>query len=147
GRGRPAQLPPDAGGGGGSPDRGNRSGTAGHDELDPAVTTPTSRKSRTDRTGTTRAGPSGTQEPDSGLVRNRRSLRHCHAPLSGRYGHRMRLERPHRAERFGAVRIHELQRILELDGGYDKGDETAATVTVSPEEIREAERDMVVVVP
>ncbi len=59
----------------------------------------------------------------------------------------MRLERPHRAERFGAVRIHELQRILELDGGYDKGDETAATVTVSPEEIREAERDMVVVVP
>ena len=31
------------------------------------------------------------------------------------YCRRMRLERPHRTERFGAVRIHELQRVIELD--------------------------------
>jgi mannosyl-3-phosphoglycerate synthase len=46
----------------------------------------------------------------------------------------MRLELPRRVERFGAVRIHELQRVIELDGG----DAPA---------INAVERDMVVVVP
>ena len=61
----------------------------------------------------------------------------------------MRLERPHRAERFGAVRIHELQRVVELDSGYDTGvpARTGTTVAVPTEGIREVQRDMVVVVP
>jgi mannosyl-3-phosphoglycerate synthase len=61
----------------------------------------------------------------------------------------MRLERPHRAERFGAVRIHELQRVVELDGGYDTGvpGRTGTTVTVPTEGIRAVQRDMVVVIP
>jgi mannosyl-3-phosphoglycerate synthase len=61
----------------------------------------------------------------------------------------MRLERPHRTERFGAVRIHELQRVIELDSGY--GDEPAGparnTLQVSPEAIRHIQQDMVIVVP
>jgi mannosyl-3-phosphoglycerate synthase len=61
----------------------------------------------------------------------------------------MRLERPHRTERFGAVRIHELQRVIELDSGY--GDEPAGparnTLQVSPEAVRHIQQDMVIVVP
>jgi mannosyl-3-phosphoglycerate synthase len=61
----------------------------------------------------------------------------------------MRLERPHRTERFGAVRIHELQRVIELDSG--NGDETVgrgkASVRVSSDAIRDVQRDMVIVVP
>jgi mannosyl-3-phosphoglycerate synthase len=61
----------------------------------------------------------------------------------------MRLERPHRTERFGAVRIHELQRVIELDSG-DGGDADGrgrATVRVPPDAIREVLRDAVIVVP
>jgi mannosyl-3-phosphoglycerate synthase len=61
----------------------------------------------------------------------------------------MRLERPHRTERFGAVRIHELQRVIELDSG--DGDEAVSrgrvSVRVSSDAIRDAQRDMVIVVP
>lgn len=63
----------------------------------------------------------------------------------------MRLERPHRTERFGAVRIHELQQVIELDSGDgDDGvgaDRGRASLRVSPAAIRAIERDMVVVVP
>jgi mannosyl-3-phosphoglycerate synthase len=47
----------------------------------------------------------------------------------------MRLERPRRTERIGAVRIHELARVIELDSG------------AAAEDVRAVERDMVVVVP
>ena len=63
---------------------------------------------------------------------------------------RMRLERPHRTERFGAVRVHELQRVIELDSASGPGDETAtrtrASLQVSTEAIRAIERDMAIVV-
>lgn len=60
----------------------------------------------------------------------------------------MRLERAHRAEQFGAVRIHELQRVVELDSGHEPESAAAGTtVRVPPEGIRAVERDMVVVVP
>jgi mannosyl-3-phosphoglycerate synthase len=61
----------------------------------------------------------------------------------------MRLERPNRTERFGAVRIHELQRVIELDSGYEDEPVSVAktTLRVSPEAIRDVQQDMVVVVP
>ena len=61
----------------------------------------------------------------------------------------MRLERPHRTERFGAVRIHELQRVIELDSGdTDRAAEPAGGgLRVPPAALREVERDMVIVVP
>jgi mannosyl-3-phosphoglycerate synthase len=65
----------------------------------------------------------------------------------------MRLERPHRTERFGAVRIHELQRVIELDSGAcDEATERAQTpgrssLRVPAEAIRRVEQDMVIVVP
>jgi len=58
---------------------------------------------------------------------------------------RMRLEQSHRTERFGAVRIHELQRVIELDSGDVAGDRGRGLV--SQEDIRAVERDMVVVIP
>src|SRR5690349_21457078 len=63
----------------------------------------------------------------------------------------MRLEQPHLTERFGAVRIHELQRVIELDSGAGHGAELGlpgwGTQTVSAEEIRAVEKEMVVVIP
>jgi mannosyl-3-phosphoglycerate synthase len=60
----------------------------------------------------------------------------------------MRLERPHRVERFGAVRINELQRVIELDSeGSGPGEPTPQSVLVPAEAIRAVEHDMVVVVP
>src|SRR5262245_43215746 len=56
----------------------------------------------------------------------------------------MRLELPHRAERFGAVRIHELQRVIELDSGAGGA---GAAGRVSPGEIGAIHRNMVIVVP
>ena len=50
----------------------------------------------------------------------------CRTPADGHrvprllgYCRRMRLERRHRTERFGAVQIHELQRVIELDSGAE----------------------------
>lgn len=61
----------------------------------------------------------------------------------------MRLERPHRTERFGAVRIHELQRVIELDSGA--GDHVSyrgrPSLRVPIEGMRTVSSDMVVVVP
>ncbi len=56
----------------------------------------------------------------------------------------MRLADSFRSERFGAVRISELQRVIELDSG------TSAAVgsrMVAPEELRAVESHMVIVVP
>jgi mannosyl-3-phosphoglycerate synthase len=63
----------------------------------------------------------------------------------------MRLEYPHRTERFGAVRIRNLQRVIEIDSGPDQGDDVAselgAVQRVPTSRIREIEKDLVIVVP
>ncbi|MET0425961.1 MAG: mannosyl-3-phosphoglycerate synthase [Actinoplanes sp.] len=56
----------------------------------------------------------------------------------------MRLADSFRSERFGAVRIHELQRVIELDSGASAG---AGSRTVPPEALRAVESQMVIVVP
>src|SRR3954464_5771449 len=60
------------------------------------------------------------------------------------YLRRMRLADSFRSERFGAVRIHELQRVIELDSGTSAG---AGAVVVAPDELRAVESQMVIVVP
>jgi mannosyl-3-phosphoglycerate synthase len=57
----------------------------------------------------------------------------------------MRLEQSRRIERFGAVRIHELQRVIQLDPGDTAT--TAGDGVVPAEAIRAIQREMVVVVP
>ncbi|MEX1003895.1 MAG: mannosyl-3-phosphoglycerate synthase [Acidimicrobiia bacterium] len=64
----------------------------------------------------------------------------------------MRIEYPHRHERFGAVRIHETTQVIELDSGLD-GDPDATTVDgrlvnlVPPAAIHAVEQHMAIVVP
>jgi mannosyl-3-phosphoglycerate synthase len=58
----------------------------------------------------------------------------------------MRLERPHRTERFGAVQIHELIRVIELDSGAVRGNPTTSLV-VPDDAIRAIERDLVIAIP
>src|SRR5579859_1148893 len=67
------------------------------------------------------------------------------------YRHRMRLEHTHLTERFGAVRSHELQRVIELDSG-GSGEEHPTThgrtsEIVSAGALRAAERELVIVIP
>jgi mannosyl-3-phosphoglycerate synthase len=62
----------------------------------------------------------------------------------------MRLEHPHRTERFGAVRIHELQRVIELDSAGAREDRVGhhgPSQLVSAAAIQAAERDLVIVIP
>jgi mannosyl-3-phosphoglycerate synthase len=63
----------------------------------------------------------------------------------------MRLADSFRSERFGAVRIHELQRVIELDSGAlaDTGQSgvSAGSRIVGPEALRAIETQMVIVVP
>src|SRR3954471_2289768 len=63
----------------------------------------------------------------------------------------MRLADSFRSERFGAVRIHELQRVIELDSGAvpDSGmpGVSAGSRIVGPEALRAVETQMVIVVP
>jgi mannosyl-3-phosphoglycerate synthase len=63
----------------------------------------------------------------------------------------MRLADSFRSERFGAVRIHELQRVIELDSGSltDPGvsDLSSGSRIVSADAIRDIEKQMVIVVP
>src|SRR5206468_309331 len=70
---------------------------------------------------------------------------------NARYRHCMRLEHMHLTERFGAVRIHELQRVIELDaGGSAEYHPTAhgRTSHIMPADaIRAVERELVVVIP
>lgn len=56
----------------------------------------------------------------------------------------MRLADSFRSERFGAVRIHELQRVIELDSGTSAG---AGSRIVPPEALSAVESQMVIVVP
>ncbi|MFI5888939.1 mannosyl-3-phosphoglycerate synthase [Actinoplanes sp. NPDC051513] len=62
----------------------------------------------------------------------------------GGYLRRMRLADSFRSERFGAVRIHELQRVIELDSGTSGG---AGSRIVAPDELSAVESQMVIVVP
>jgi mannosyl-3-phosphoglycerate synthase len=63
----------------------------------------------------------------------------------------MRLADSFRSERFGAVRIHELQRVIELDSGAvpDSGRPalSAGSRVVPPDALRAVETQMVIVVP
>jgi mannosyl-3-phosphoglycerate synthase len=63
----------------------------------------------------------------------------------------MRLEHPRLTERFGAVRIHELQRVIELDSGSDRaegsGEHALTSQIVSPTAIRGIERELAIVIP
>ena len=56
----------------------------------------------------------------------------------------MRLADSFRSERFGAVRIHELQRVIELDSGTST---EAGTRIVPPDALRAVESEMAIVVP
>jgi mannosyl-3-phosphoglycerate synthase len=58
----------------------------------------------------------------------------------------MRLELPRRVERFGAVRINELQRVIELDGGRSP-EPMGSVYAVPADAINAVERDLVIVVP
>lgn len=57
----------------------------------------------------------------------------------------MRLAESFRSERFGAVRIHELQRVIELDSGTSTGG--PGSRIVPPDALRAVESEMVIVVP
>lgn len=57
----------------------------------------------------------------------------------------MRLEHTHLTERFGAVRIHELQRVIELDSGGEGPGQTGLVVPY--EALRAVERELVIVIP
>src|SRR5687767_10422657 len=59
----------------------------------------------------------------------------------------MRLADSFRSERFGAVRIHELQRVIELDSGALGDGFSAGSRVVSFEALRAVESQMVIVVP
>ena len=63
----------------------------------------------------------------------------------------MRLADSFRSERFGAVRIHELQRVIELDSGAvtDAGPSgmSAGSRVVGPDALRAVESQLVIVVP
>ncbi len=63
----------------------------------------------------------------------------------------MRLADSFRSERFGAVRIHELQRVIELDSGamHDTGqpNRSAGSRVVPPDALRAIESQMVIVIP
>jgi mannosyl-3-phosphoglycerate synthase len=58
----------------------------------------------------------------------------------------MRLEPSRRVERFGAVRINELQRVIELDGGHS-AEPMGNVCAVPADAINAIERDLVIVVP
>lgn len=64
----------------------------------------------------------------------------------------MRIEYPHRHERFGAVRIHDVTQVIELDSGLAR-DEEEATIQgrmvnlVPPAAVNAVERKMAVVIP
>ncbi len=67
------------------------------------------------------------------------------------YRRRMRLEHTHLTERFGAVRIHELQRVIELDSGgsgeYHPTGHGRTSEIVPADAIRAVERELVIVIP
>lgn len=63
----------------------------------------------------------------------------------------MRLELPANTERFGANTFHHIQKVFELDGGYEMDNEFSSPFHViqqiSREHLYEIERDMAIVIP
>lgn len=64
----------------------------------------------------------------------------------------MRIEHPHRHERFGAVRIHETIQVIELDSGPSEEDDAVAAESrlvdlVSAAGLNAVERKMAIIVP
>lgn len=60
----------------------------------------------------------------------------------------MKLDVPRYTERFGATSLHGVQRVYELDSGFDDGRSMAETlVRIGNEQISEIERKMAIVIP
>ncbi len=60
----------------------------------------------------------------------------------------MKLDVPRYTERFGATSLHGVQRVYELDSGFDDGRSMAETlVRIGNEQISEIERRMAIVIP
>src|ERR671927_519415 len=60
----------------------------------------------------------------------------------------MKLDLPRYTERFGAISLHGVQRVYELDSGFNDGRITSETIrSVGNEEISEIERKIAIVIP
>src|ERR671923_1542263 len=60
----------------------------------------------------------------------------------------MKLDHPRYTERFGAISLHGVQRVYELDSGFSNGRPTSETIrSIGNEEISEIERKMAIVIP
>jgi len=60
----------------------------------------------------------------------------------------MKLDLPRYTERFGAISLHGVQRVYELDSGFNDGRPTSETVqSIGNEEISEIEKKMAIVIP
>ncbi|HEX7032670.1 MAG TPA: mannosyl-3-phosphoglycerate synthase [Nitrososphaera sp.] len=60
----------------------------------------------------------------------------------------MKLDVPRYTERFGAISLHGVQRVYELDSGFDDGRSMAETlVRIGNDQISEIERRMAIVIP
>src|SRR5512145_1361797 len=61
---------------------------------------------------------------------------------------KMKLDHPRYTERFGAISLHGVQRVYELDSGFSNGRPTSETIrSVGNEEISEIEKKMAIVIP
>lgn len=60
----------------------------------------------------------------------------------------MKLDHPRYTERFGAISLHGVQRVYELDSGYSNGRPTSETIrSIGNEEISDIEKRMAIVIP
>src|ERR671936_988683 len=60
----------------------------------------------------------------------------------------MKLDLPRYTERFGAISLHGVQRVYELDSGFSNGRITSETIrNIGNEEISEIEKKMAIVIP
>ena len=60
----------------------------------------------------------------------------------------MQLDLPRYTERFGAISLHGVQRVYELDSGFNSGGLTSESIRrIGNEEISEIERKMAIVIP
>ena len=60
----------------------------------------------------------------------------------------MKLDIPRYTERFGAISLHGVQRVFELDSGFDDGSSASETIMkVGNDRIAEIERSMAIVIP
>src|ERR671928_433532 len=60
----------------------------------------------------------------------------------------MKLDLPRYTERFGATSLHGVQRVYELDSGFDDGRSAAETIIkIGNDQISDIERRMAIVIP